>query len=43
MVGATRERVNQVMMSLRRLGYIAMDSDQRIVIKDTDRLADICR
>ena len=43
MIGATRERVNQIMVRLRRAGVIAVDSESRITLKRTDALTDLCR
>jgi len=43
LVGASRERVNQVMVDFRQKGFLAVDSTHRILVHDPDGLADLCR
>ena len=43
MAAATRERVNQIMVRLRRAGVFSVDSEHRITIHQPDVLADLCR
>ena len=43
MVGATRERVNQVMMSLRRRGMLTVDRKHHITVRQPQALAELCR
>ena len=43
LVGASRKRVNQVMVSFREQGLIGSDSNGRIILKDGDGLARYCR
>lgn len=42
LVGASRKRVNQVMVSFKSLGYISMDPDGRIIVQDRAALARYC-
>ncbi len=42
LVGASRKRVNQVMVSFKNLGYISMDSDGCIIVQDRAALARHC-
>lgn len=43
LVGASRKRVNQAMVSFKEQGLIDTDSDGRIAIKDSEGLARYCR
>jgi CRP/FNR family cyclic AMP-dependent transcriptional regulator len=43
MIGATRERVNPIMVRLRKAGVISVDSESRIAVHRPDALADLCR
>jgi CRP/FNR family cyclic AMP-dependent transcriptional regulator len=43
LVGASRKRVNQAMVLFKEQGLIDTDSDGRIAIKDSERLARFCR
>jgi CRP/FNR family cyclic AMP-dependent transcriptional regulator len=43
LVGASRERINQVMVNYKRNGYIAVDGRYRITVHDLKALADRCR
>ena len=43
LVGASRKRVNQAMVSFKEQGFIDTDADGRIAIKDSDGLAKYCR
>lgn len=43
LVGASRERVNQVMVDFRQRGFLSVDSTHRILVHDPDGLADLCR
>jgi CRP/FNR family cyclic AMP-dependent transcriptional regulator len=43
MAAATRERVNQIMVRLRRAGVFSVDSEHRITIRQPDVLADLSR
>lgn len=43
LVGASRVRVNQVIGSYKRLGYVSVDQDHRITIHDQAALAQHCR
>src|SRR5215211_3889138 len=43
LVGASRKRVNQTMVSFKEQGLIDTDAEGRISIKDGDRLAKFCR
>lgn len=43
LVGASRVRVNQVIGSYKRLGYVSVDHDHRITIHDQAALAQHCR
>jgi CRP/FNR family transcriptional regulator, cyclic AMP receptor protein len=42
-VGASRERVNQVVVELKQRGYISVDPDHRIRVHDRRGLARYCR
>ena len=42
LVGASRKRVNQTMVSFKEQGLIDTDTDGRIAIKDSERLAKFC-
>ena len=39
LVGASRERVNQIMASYKQLGYLTVDRNHRITVRDPDALA----
>jgi CRP/FNR family cyclic AMP-dependent transcriptional regulator len=41
-VGASRERVNQAIVEFKQLGYIAVDSDHRIHVRNRQALARYC-
>jgi CRP/FNR family cyclic AMP-dependent transcriptional regulator len=43
LVGASRKRVNQVIVSFKRDGTIRVDSDGRIIVQDHEALARLCR
>lgn len=43
LVGASRERVNQVIVDFKQRGYISVDPDHRIRVHDRQRLARYCR
>jgi len=43
MIAATRERVNQIMVHLKRSGVFAIDSEWRITVLRPDILADLSR
>ena len=43
LVGASRVRVNQVLVDLRERGYVTVDSEHRITVRDAQRLAEQCR
>jgi CRP/FNR family cyclic AMP-dependent transcriptional regulator len=43
LVGASRKRVNQVIVSFKRDGTIRVDSDGRFIVKDHEALARLCR
>lgn len=43
LVGASRERINQVIVSYKRLKYISVDRNYRITVRDKDALAERCR
>ncbi|MFN7942175.1 MAG: Crp/Fnr family transcriptional regulator [Thermoanaerobaculia bacterium] len=43
LVGASRERVNQVMVEFRQRGYLAVDTNHHILVHKTDQLAALCR
>jgi CRP/FNR family cyclic AMP-dependent transcriptional regulator len=43
MVGASRVRVNQVMRNYRKRGFVSVNEDRRIVIRDPQALAKRCR
>ncbi len=43
LVGASRERVNQVMVDLRQKGHLSVDSSHRILLHRSDELARLCR
>ncbi len=43
LVGASRERVNQVMVDFRQKGYLAVDSAHRILVHKAQELARLCR
>ena len=38
LVGASRERVNQIMASYKQLGYLTVDRNHRITVRDPDAL-----
>lgn len=42
LVGASRERVNQVMVDLRQKGYLAVDSGHHILVQQPEQLAQLC-
>jgi CRP/FNR family transcriptional regulator, cyclic AMP receptor protein len=42
-VGASRERVNQVMMELKQRGFVSVDANHRIQVHDRAGLALLCR
>lgn len=42
-VGASRERVNQVVVELKQRGFISVDPDHRIRVHDRGELAKYCR
>ncbi len=42
-VGASRERVNQVVVELKQKGYITVDANHRIRVKDREGLARYCQ
>jgi CRP/FNR family cyclic AMP-dependent transcriptional regulator len=43
LVGASRERVNQVMVEFRQKGYLAVDSTHRVLVFKSQELARFCR
>jgi CRP/FNR family cyclic AMP-dependent transcriptional regulator len=43
LVGASRERVNQVMVDFRNKGFLTVDSSHRIVVHKPGELAKLCR
>jgi CRP/FNR family cyclic AMP-dependent transcriptional regulator len=43
LVGASRERVNQVMVDLRQKGLLSVDSSHRILVHKPQALAELCR
>lgn len=43
MVAATRERVNQIMVRLRRSGVFSVDAEHRLTVHRPEVLADLCR
>lgn len=43
LVGASRERVNQVMVDFRSKGFLTVDSSHRIVVHKPGELAKLCR
>ena len=43
MIGATRERVNPIMVRLRRAGVIAVDPESRITLRRPESLTELCR
>jgi CRP/FNR family cyclic AMP-dependent transcriptional regulator len=43
MVGASRERVNQVMVAYKRRKYISVDHDHRITVRNQEALAERCQ
>ncbi|MDX1631301.1 MAG: Crp/Fnr family transcriptional regulator [Thermoanaerobaculia bacterium] len=43
MVGATRERVNRVVVQLKRDGVLSVDSRYRITVHEIEPLAELCR
>jgi CRP/FNR family cyclic AMP-dependent transcriptional regulator len=43
LVGASRERVNQVMVEFRQRGFLAVDSSHRILVHKPEELAALCR
>lgn len=43
LVGASRERVNQVMVDFRNKGYVTVDSSHRVVVHQPNDLARLCR
>ncbi|HSM15218.1 MAG TPA: Crp/Fnr family transcriptional regulator [Thermoanaerobaculia bacterium] len=42
LVGASRERVNQVMVDLRQKGYLSVDSGHHILVQQPEALARLC-
>jgi len=42
LVGASRERVNQVMVDFRQRGFLSVDSTHRILVHLPDGLAELC-
>ena len=42
-VGASRERVNQVMMEFKQRGFVSVDGNHRIQVHDRAGLAQLCR
>mgnify|MGYP001024039169 CR=1 FL=1 len=43
LVGASRERVNQVMVEFRQKGYLSVDSSHHIQVHQPPALARLCR
>lgn len=43
LVGASRERVNQVMVDFRQKGHLAVDSSHRILVHKAQELARLCK
>ena len=43
LVGASRKRVNQAMVSFKEQGFIDTDAEGRIAVKDSEGLARYCR
>ena len=43
LVGASRERVNQVMVDFRQKGYLSVDSSHHIQVHQPPALARLCR
>lgn len=43
LVGASRERVNQVVVDFKQRGYISVDPDHRIRVRDRQKLARYCQ
>ncbi|MEW5867926.1 MAG: Crp/Fnr family transcriptional regulator [Chloroflexota bacterium] len=43
LVGASRKRVNQVMVTFKQQGYISVDEKSRITVHDRKALARLCR
>jgi CRP/FNR family cyclic AMP-dependent transcriptional regulator len=43
LIAATRERVNQIMVRLKRAGVFSVDADSRLTIHRPDVLAELCR
>jgi CRP/FNR family cyclic AMP-dependent transcriptional regulator len=43
MVGASRERVNQVFVSLRGRKLLAVDKDYRVTLPDPEKLRELLR
>lgn len=43
LVGASRERVNQVMVEFRQKGYLSVDTAHRVQVHQTQALARLCR
>lgn len=43
LVGASRERVNQVMVDLRQKRLLSVDSSHRIIVHHAEKLAELCR
>jgi CRP-like cAMP-binding protein len=43
LVGASRERVNQVMVDFRSKGYVTVDSSHRVIVHQPSDLARLCR
>lgn len=43
MIAATRERVNQIMVRLKKVGLFAVDPEGRITVHRADVLAELCR
>jgi CRP/FNR family cyclic AMP-dependent transcriptional regulator len=42
LVGASRERVNQVMVEFRQKSYLSVDSSHRVLVEQPDDLARLC-
>jgi CRP/FNR family cyclic AMP-dependent transcriptional regulator len=43
LIAATRERVNQILMRLRRAGVISTDAESRLLVHRPEALAELCR
>jgi hypothetical protein len=42
-VGATRERVNRVVVTFKKKGLLSVDSQYRITVHRIEPLAELCR